>query len=127
MKRSLLLMCAFVLLTTAAFAQASGSLTVTVRSAPDSATVAGPIAGAKVIVVHWSNDGMHPTTMVQDRIATTNQMGTCTIELPPGTYDVFIAASELGPAAFRREVRPGATTSLSASLKPAPSHLSPVK
>jgi Carboxypeptidase regulatory-like domain len=126
MKRSLLLMCAsFLLLATAAFAQASGSLMVMVKSAPGSATTAAPVAGAAVIVAHWTNDGMHPK-MVQDQTATTNQMGTCTLQLPPGMYDVFVAASELAPSAFRREVTAGGTTSISANLKPAPSHLKPV-
>jgi uncharacterized protein (DUF2141 family) len=125
MRRSLLLMCAlFVLLTTAAFAQASGSLTVTVKNAPGSATVAGPVTGAKIIVVHWAMDGMHPT-MVQDRIATTDQMGMCTLQLAPGIYDVFVAGSELAPAAFRREVQAGRTTSLNASLKAAPGRVTP--
>jgi hypothetical protein len=126
MRRSLLLMCAwFLLLSTIAFAQA-GSLTVTVKRGPDSATTAAPVAGATVIVAHWTNDGMHPK-MIQDQTATTNQMGTCTVQLPQGVYDVFVAASELAPAAFRREVKAGGSTSITASLKAAPTHLRPVK
>lgn len=127
MKRALLMVCASLLLLTAAsFAQRTGSLTVTVKRAPESGTTAGPVSGAKVMVVHWTNDGMNPT-IFQDQIATTNQVGTCTVELPPGTYDVFIAASELGPVAFRREIKAGQTTSLAASLKPAPTDLKPVR
>jgi len=127
MKRLLSLMCAsFVFMATAAFAQASGSLVVTVKRAADPGTTAAPVNGAKVIVMHWTTDGMHPT-MVQDQTGTTNQMGSCMLQLPPGIYDVFVAASELAPAAFRREVKAGGTTSLTASLKAAPINLKPVK
>jgi len=125
MKSSFVLMCALVL-TTVAVAQEPGHLMVTVQTAPDATRPVAPAAGAKVIVVHWSNDGLHPT-MLQDTVVTTNQMGTCTIQLPAGTYDVFVAASGLSPAAFRREVRGGDTTTLVASLKPAPLQFRPLK
>ncbi len=127
MKRSLLLICAlFLLLTAAAFAQETGTLMVTVQTAQDAASPASPLAGAKVVVVHWTNPGLHPM-MVQDQVATTNQMGICTVDLPPGKYDVFVSSSELAPAAFRREISGGRTTSLTASLRPAPLHFRPVE
>jgi len=127
MRRSLLLICAsLALLTAAALAQTTGTLTVTVKRAADPATTTAPVNGAKVIVMHWTTDGMHPA-MVQDQTGTTNQMGTCMLQLPPGIYDVFVAASDLAPAAFRREVKAGGRTSLTASLKPAPINLKPVK
>jgi hypothetical protein len=126
MKRRFFLMCAFFLfLTTVAFAQMPGSLTVRVKRTPDSTVSAGPVAGAKVIVVHWTNDGMHPT-MVQDRTATTSEIGICTVQLPPGTYDVFVAANELEPSAFRREVKPGGITAIAATLNPEPPNVKPV-
>jgi len=124
MKRSVVLMCAL-FLATVAVAQDTGHLTVTVQTAPDATRPVAAAAGAKVIVVHWTNSGLHGT-MLQDKVATTNQTGTCTIELPPGTYDVFVSAGELSPAAFRRDVRAGDTTSLVAKLKPAPSQFRPV-
>lgn len=127
MRRSLLLICAsFLFLTAAGFAQESGRFIITVQTAPDPATPARQVAGAKVIVVHWANAGLHPT-MVQDQIATTNQMGMCMIELPPGAYEVFVSASGLMPAAFRRDLKVGESTSLLANLTPAPLHLRPVQ
>ncbi len=127
MRRFLLVVCeSLLVLTITASAQEPGRLMVTVQRAVDSATHAAPTAGAKVIVVHWSNPGLHPS-MTQDQIATTNQMGRCVIELPPGTYDVFVSASGLMPAAFRRDVKAGEGTSLVAKLRPAPSYLRPVE
>jgi hypothetical protein len=127
MKRCLLLVCVSLLfLSAAAVAQETGSLMFTVQTAPDSATPASPLAGAKVVVVHWTNPGLHPM-LVQDQVATTNQMGICTVDLPPGKYDVFVSSSELAPAAFRREISAGRTTSLTASLRPSPTHLRPIE
>jgi len=127
MRRFLLSSClSLLLLCVAAVAQETGSLTVTVQTAPDSASPASPLAGAKVVVVHWTNPGLHPM-LVQDQVATTNQMGMCAIDLPPGKYDVFISSSELAPAAFRREIIAGRTTSLAASLRSAPQHFRPLE
>ncbi len=127
MKRFLLLVGVLLLFwSIAAAAQESGRLEITVQRAAEMATPAGPIAGARVIVVHWTNPGLHPA-LVQDQVATTNQMGMCTVDLPPGTYDVFVSASELSPAAFRREVKTGETTSLNANLRSAPLHLRPIE
>ncbi len=126
MKRAVLLMCVSLLAgSVMATAQEAGRLTVTVQAA-DAGIPAAPSAGAKIIVVHWANSGLHPA-LVQDQAATTNQMGTCTLNLPPGIYDVFISASGLSPAAFRREIRAGENTSLAAPLRSAPLHLSPVQ
>ena len=83
----------------------------------------GPVSGAKIIVMHWSHS-LHPT-IVQDQIATTGQMGTATIDLPPGVYDIFVASSGLVPAAFRREIVSGQNNSLAVTLTSAQSHLSP--
>ena len=125
MKRSVLLGCAlFLLLSAAAFAQSPGhlSVTVTVTAQPEMPST-GPVSGAKIIVMHWSHS-LHPT-IVQDQIATTGQMGTATIDLPPGVYDIFVASSGLVPAAFRREIVSGQNNSLAVTLTSAQSHLSP--
>jgi hypothetical protein len=127
MKRSVLWGCAlFLLLSAAAFAQAPGHLAVTVTVAPRSEMPSGgPVSGAKIIVMHWSHS-LHPA-IVQDQIATTGQMGTATIQLPPGVYDIFVAADGLMPAAFRREIVSGQDNPLIVSLNSAPSHLSPTQ
>ena len=109
-----------------AFAQETGRLDVTVEQAATTGSLAGPVAGAKVIVVHWTDSGGHPA-LVQNQTATTNQMGMCTIDLPAGTYDVFVAANELSPAAFRREVKVGETTAVTTHLRSAPLHVRPVQ
>jgi len=127
MKRSLLLVCvSLMFLSAAASAQETGRLDVTVERAAAMGSLAGSVVGAKVIVMHWTDSGGHPSLM-QDQTATTNQMGMCTINLPPGTYDIFVASSELAPMAFRRDIKAGASTSLSASLRPAPLHFRPVE
>src|ERR1700759_4752429 len=109
MQRSVLGMCFLLMLAAAtASAQAPGRLTVSVTSAPRDSAPAAPVAGAKIIVVHWVHAQLHPS-MVQEAVATTGQMGTANLELPPGTYDVFVTASGLAPAAFSREIVSAAT------------------
>lgn len=81
--------------------------------------------GAKVIVVHWTHSQLHPQ-LVQDEVATTDQNGTCTIDLPAGTYDVFISARGLTPVAVKSDVEAGENTPLVVSLKAAETHLRPV-
>ena len=128
MRRFLLLTSSMLLLSVAAFAQQTGTLTVSVQQVaqPGLPNTPAPAMGAKVVVVHWTNNGGHPS-LVQDEVGTTNQMGTCTMNLPAGTYDIFVAASELAPASFRREIKAGATTSVTAHLRPAPLHLQPAQ
>ena len=127
MRRYFLLTLTLLLFSVAAVAQQTGTLTITVQQAAEPAlAVPAPAMDAKVIVVHWTHGGMHPS-LEHDQVGTTNQMGICTMKLPPGTYDIFVAASELAPAAFRREIKAGATTSVVAHLRAAPLHLQPVK
>lgn len=127
MRRSLLLVgLLLAVFCAAAVAQETGRLDVTVQRAAAMGSLAGPVAGAKVMVAHWTDSGGHPS-LVQDQTATTNQMGMCTINLPPGTYDIFVASSELAPVAFRRDIKVGATTSITATLRAAGSHFRPVE
>src|SRR3954452_14087848 len=111
MKRALLLNCAaLVFLSCMSFGQATGQLVVSVQAASDANLPAAPANGVKVIIVHWTNTRLHPT-LTQDQIAATDQMGRCTLQLPPGTYDVFLSANGLSPSAFRRLVKSGESTS----------------
>lgn len=127
MRRSALQLCAVILLlSAAAMAQATGHLTVTVQSSPEAAMPPGPVAGAKVLVAHWASPQLQ-ATLVQDQVATSNQTGNVTLDLPPGIYDIFVSANGLAPAAYQREVVAGGNTSLFAKLRPAPTHLHPVK
>ena len=128
MRRSLLLALPLLLLSAAAIAQQTGTLTVTVVTQAEAGlpNAPAPAMGAKVIVMHWSHEGPQ-ANLVQDRVATTNQMGTCVLNLPPGNYDIFVSASGLAPAAFQRELEAGQTGTIKASLRPAPSHLRPVQ
>jgi hypothetical protein len=126
MKIFLSLCCALLLLVSvAAFAQEHGRLVVTVQTRPEAPAPAGKAIGAKIIVVHWTHSQLH-SQMVQDQVATTDQNGTCTLELPAGTYDVFISASGLTPVAVKRDVEAGENTTLIVTLKPAETHLRPV-
>ena len=128
MRRSLLLVLPLLLLSVTALAQQNGTLNVIVQQMahPGLPNTPASIAGAKVIVMHWTNErGLQPSLM-RDQIATTNQMGQCVISLPPGTYDVFVAAGESAPAAFRREIKAGEDTSLTATLRPASTQLRPL-
>jgi hypothetical protein len=127
MKRALLLNCAaLVFLPCATFGQATGQLVVTVKAASEANLAAAPANGVKVIIVHWTNIGLHPT-LTQDQMATTDQMGRCTVQLPRGTYDVFISANGLSPSAFRREVKPGESTSITTTLRPSALQLRPAQ
>ena len=127
MKRTVLFtFVAVVLLGCTLLAQQSGQLLIKVQTAPDSTLPATPVAGAKVTIVHWVHSGMQ-ATLIQDQVLTTNQAGVCMANLPQGTYDVFVSASGLTPAAFRRDLNPGQTTSLVASLAPAPHRLRPAQ
>ena len=127
MKRSLVSLGLLVLLCSAfAVAQEQGRLVVTVQTAAGSAVPTGRVAGAKVMVVHWTSSQLH-AQMVQNAVATTNQMGMCTIELPPGTYDIFVSGSGLTPGAFRRDVEASGSTPLIVNLRPAPMHLRPTQ
>jgi hypothetical protein len=123
--RLALVFCCALLIGNAALAQEHGRLAVTVTTRSDSAATAGRAVGAKVIVVHWTHSQLHPQ-MVQDQAATTDEKGTCTVDLPPGTYDIFITASGLNPTAVKRDVQAGETTPLVVSLKAATQHLQPV-
>jgi len=113
------------LLNTLSFAQDTGRLTVSVQSLAQPAMPEAPIAGGRIVVMHWTHSQLHPT-MVQDTIATTNDMGTCTIDLPAGTYDVFVSSSGFNPAAFRRDVEAGVNNPLTMKLTVAPLHVHPV-
>jgi|HubBroStandDraft_2_1064218.scaffolds.fasta_scaffold523209_1 hypothetical protein len=126
MRRGLPMYFAFLLLlASTAFTQDHGRLGVTVQTQPESPSPAGPAVGAKVIVVHWTHSQLHPQ-MVQDQVATTDANGTCTIDLPVGTYDVFVTATGLAPQALKRDVSAGETTPLVVVLKAAPTQLRPV-
>ncbi len=129
MRRSLLLTLPLLLLSVTAIAQQNGTLNITVQqmASPGLPDTPAPIAGAKIIVMHWTHErGLQPSLM-RDQIATTNQMGECVISLPPGTYDVFVAANESAPAASRREVKAGENSSLTANLHPAPTQFRPLQ
>ena len=131
MRRSLLLLCLpLLLLGVTALAQQKGTLTVTVQQVanPGLPNTSAPVYGAKVVVMHWASElgGAQPKLM-RDQIATTNQMGQCVISLPAGTYDIFVAANESTPAAFRREVKAGENNALTANLHAAPSQLRPLQ
>ncbi len=126
MRSWLLLCCALLtLVPAAALAQDHGRLVVTVQTRPDAPAPAGKAIGAKVIIVHWTHSQLHPQ-MIQEQVATTDQSGTCTIDLPAGTYDVFVSASGLAPVAVKGDVEAGENTPLIVSLKPAETHLRPV-
>ena len=127
MRRCLPLYFAFLLLlATAGFAQDHGQLTVTVQTQPEPPSPAARAVGAKVIVVHWTHSQLHPQ-MIQDQVATTGTDGTCTIDLPVGSYDLLITAPGLAPQAVKRDVVAGETTPLVVILKAAPTHLRPVR
>jgi hypothetical protein len=126
MRRCLSLFFLVILLTTIAFAQDHGRLAVTVQTQAEPPSPAARAVGAKVVVVHWTHSQLHPQ-MIQDQVATTGTDGTCTVDLPVGTYDVFITAPGLTPQAVKRDVLPGETTPLVVVLKTAPTHLRPVK
>jgi hypothetical protein len=126
MRRCLALYFAFLLLLAiAAAAQDHGRLTITAMTQPEPPSPAGRAIGAKIIVVHWTHSQLHPQ-MVQDQVATTDTNGTCTIDLPAGTYDIFISEAGLTPVAVKRDIMPGETTPLVVTLKAAETHLRPV-
>jgi len=126
MRRSLFGLIAVLALASAGFAQEHGTLAVSVQTVAQPNRPAAQVSGAKVIVVHWA-DAQMAQTIVQDRIATTNQMGTCEIDLPPGIYDVFVTANGLQPAAYKREVLANETASVAVTMHPAPIHLRPAQ
>ena len=114
------------LLSVAATAQEKGRLNIIVERVASANTLAGPVVGAKCIVMHWTNPGLHPT-LFQDRITTTDQSGMCSVDLAPGIYDVFLSASELTPRAYQVSVKAGATASYTLKMSPAASRLQPTE
>jgi len=127
MKRALLLNCAAIIfLSCVTFGQAAGQLVITVTAASEASLPATPANGVKVIIVHWTSTGLHPT-LTQDQVATTDQMGRCTVQLPRGTYDVFLSANGLATSAFRRVVKPGESASIITTLRAAPLQLRPAQ
>jgi uncharacterized protein (DUF2141 family) len=127
MKRYLLPLCLLSLLLTAtAFAQAPGHLEVSVSAAQQASLAASPVAGAKIIVVHWTQSQLH-SSMIQEALTTSDQMGTAAIDLPPGTYDVFVSSQGLAPAASRINVQSGTRTQLPVKLNAAPTQLRPTE
>ncbi len=127
MKRSLVIVCLSILLFHVALvAQDTGRLALTLERGATPNAVAAPVAGAKVIIMHWTNPGLHPM-LVRDKIATTDQTGMCSVELPPGVYDVFISASELIPRAYQASIKAGATASYSLKMVPAAGQLKPIE
>jgi Carboxypeptidase regulatory-like domain len=124
-RRSSLCLAVIFLLAIAASAQDRGRITITVQTKADASGVIGQANGAKIMVVHWTNSQMHPA-MVQDQVATTDKMGTCTLDLLPGVYDLFVSASGLSPYAVKVDVVAGENAPLTITLKAGSMHLRPV-
>ena len=123
--RSSLCVAVIFLLAIAVSAQDRGHLAIAVQTKADASGVIGQANGAKVIVVHWTNSQMHPA-MVQDQVATTDKIGTCTLDLLPGVYDLFVSASGFSPYAVKVDVVAGENAPLSITLKAGSTHLRPV-
>lgn len=126
MKRcSSLFLVTILLLAVAASAQERGRLTITVQTKADASGVVGQANGAKVMAVHWTASPMH-STMLQDQVATTDAEGKCSLNLPPGVYDLFISANGMEPAAMKVQIANGENKPLTVTLKSGGTHLRPV-
>ena len=126
MKRRSSMVLAFTLLASlACVAQERGRITVTVQTRADATSLVGNAVGAKVVVVHWTMLNLHPT-MIQDQVATTDENGSCTLNLLPGVYDLFVSANGLAPYAAKIEAVAGENEPIVVTLKPGSMHLRPV-
>lgn len=101
MKRTILLALALCL---SAGAQSKTELSLTVLDQP------GAVISNAQVRVHWdpsgSNIGLKDNIGVpQDIVLQTDKTGHAKIELPPGFYDVFVAAPAFTPQAFKVRVK----------------------
>jgi hypothetical protein len=74
-------------------------------------SAAGPISGAMVLI-HWDSAGstVGLTTnagIKEDLVIHTKVDGTFKVDLPPGFYDVFVAALAFSPTCRKIRLKPG--------------------
>ncbi|HYX53043.1 MAG TPA: carboxypeptidase-like regulatory domain-containing protein [Candidatus Limnocylindrales bacterium] len=101
MKRTILLVLAFCL---SAGAQSKTELSVTVLDQ------LGAVISDAQVRVHWDHSGSNVGLkdnigVAQDLVLETDKTGHAKIELPPGFYDVFVAAPAFTPQAFKIRVK----------------------
>jgi hypothetical protein len=87
-------------------------------------SVGTPISGA-LVLVHWDPAGSTAglTTNVgikTDLSIRTNDLGTISIDLPPGFYDVFVAATAFTPTCRKIRIQVGKGQEITLSLQADP-------
>jgi hypothetical protein len=72
----------------------------------------GAVISGAMVLIHWDSAGSavglkSNVGITADRTVRTKDDGTFSIDLPPGFYDVFVAASAFTPACRKLRLKPG--------------------
>lgn len=78
-----------------------------------SVTVIDPAGGVipnSSVIVHWDSAGLDGVKdnigTKEDKVATTGATGSFSLEMPPGVYDVFVAAAGFSPHCEKLTIKP---------------------
>ena len=86
------------------FSSDIATLSVTVSD-----SVGGAIPNSRVIV-HWDSAGLAGVKdnigTKEDKFGTTDATGSLSLEMPPGVYDVFVAAAGFSPNCEKLTIKP---------------------
>jgi hypothetical protein len=75
------------------------------------------VPNASIRVEHWEMANGAPPTLKQDSSARTDQYGSYTITLKPGTYDVFVSFAIFSPVAAKVKIEAGKPAQFSPKLQ----------
>jgi hypothetical protein len=75
------------------------------------------VPNASIRIEHWEMENGAPPTLKQDSSARTDQYGSYTITLKPGTYDVFVSFAIFSPVAMKVKIEPGKPAEFSPKLQ----------
>jgi hypothetical protein len=90
---------------------------VTPVASPEIATLSvtvidstGAVIPNSSVIVHWDSAGLDDVKdnigTKEDKVATTDATGSFSLEIPPGVYDVFVAAAGFSPHCEKLTIKP---------------------
>jgi hypothetical protein len=75
------------------------------------------VPNASIRVEHWEMENGAPPALKEDSSARTDQYGSYTITLKPGTYDVFVSFAIFSPVATKVKIEAGKPAEFSPKLQ----------
>jgi hypothetical protein len=70
----------------------------------------GAVIPNSSVIVHWDSAGLDGVKdnigTKEDKVATTDATGSFSLEMPPGVYDVFVAAAGFSPHCVKLTIKP---------------------